>query len=57
MSKFPENAEFCEGISKEKMPKGIEHRILYLGPRINSPRIVTEHMFGGELTAFVIFVR
>jgi len=39
------------------MPKGIKYRILYLGPWINSPRIVTEHMFGGELTAFVIFVK
>lgn len=37
------------------MPKGIRHRILYLGPRINSPRIVTEPVFGGELTVFEMF--
>jgi len=38
------------------MPKGINIRNLYLGPRVNNSRIVIKFLFDGELTAFVNLV-
>jgi len=38
------------------MPKGINIRNLYLGPRVNNSRIVIKCLFDGELTAFVNLV-
>lgn len=38
------------------MPKGINVRNLYLGPRVNNSRIVIKCLFDGELTAFVYLV-